>query len=890
MKSQENPKPIYLKDYRPPEFFIPEVKLHFDLHDEFTRVTSKLSLTRNTAIESTGTLALNGEGLKPLRVAIDGRELKANEYEVTSTHLIIPNVPDRFELEVETRIEPHKNLSCEGLYKSSGMFCTQCEAESFRKITYFLDRPDVMSVYTVTIEADKAKYPILLSNGNSISKRDLGNGRHEAVWHDPFKKPSYLFALVAGDLGVLEDRYTTRSGREVKLQIFVRKGLESRCQHAMDSLKWAMKWDEDTYGLEYDLDTYMIVVADDFNMGAMENKGLNIFNANYVLAHPETATDHDFTNITAIVGHEYFHNWTGNRVTCRDWFQLSLKEGLTVFRDQNFSADMSSPAVRRIEDVTRLRTHQFAEDAGPMAHPVRPQSYITIDNFYTLTVYEKGAEVIRMIETIVGREGFRKGMDLYFQRHDGQAVTTDDFVAAMADANGLDLTQFKNWYDQAGTPVIKVRTEHDPEKQTYTLHIEQSCPPTPGQPEKKPFHIPVAIGLVGPDGRDMKLQLESASSSAAAVSNGRDENTLVLHVREPKQSFVFNGVREKPVLSLLRGFSAPVRTEYDYTNEELAFLIRHDSDSFCRWEAAQTLAVRMVKELVAEKQAGRPLTSGSWLIDSFASIISDRELDPAFASYMLRLPASQYLAQFFNPIDVEAIHEAREHLTREIALRYKNEFANIYADLSKRDTSGFTPLAAGLRALKNTALYYLSVTEEESHLELAIRQRREAKTMTEELGALEALSNVSAPVRDTAFEEFYAKWKHETLVINKWFTVQAVSTRPDTLERVRKLATDPLFDKNNPNKIYSLYTAFCRYNQLRFNDPSGAGYRLIADQILEIDERNPQVASSLMAGFSHWRKLDGKRQALIRTELERILAKPGLSSNVYELASKMLNG
>lgn len=900
MTSQNNPKPIFLKDYRPPEFFIPEVKLRFDLHDEFTRVSSKLTLTRNKTVESTGVLALNGEGLKPLRVAINGRELAANEYEVSPTHLTIPNVPDQFELEVETELEPHKNLSCEGLYKSGGMFCTQCEAESFRKITYFLDRPDVMSIYTVTIEADQKKYPILLSNGNPVSKRELGNGRHEAVWHDPHKKPSYLFALVAGDLGVLEDRFVTRSGREVKLQIFVRKGLEPRCQHAMNALKWSMKWDEDTYGLEYDLDIFMIVVAEDFNMGAMENKGLNIFNANYVLAQPETATDHDFNNITAVVGHEYFHNWTGNRVTCRDWFQLSLKEGLTVFRDQRFSADMSSPAVRRIEDVTRVRTHQFVEDAGPTAHPVRPQSYISIDNFYTLTVYEKGAEVIRMIETIVGREGFRKGMDLYFKRHDGQAVTTDDFVAAMADANGIDLTQFKNWYDQAGTPVITVKTEHNPEKELYVVNIEQRCPPTPGQAEKKPLHIPVAIGLIGPDGRDMSLQLEagprlssgsgSAGVSAPMVSSGHGEHTLVLHVREPKQSFIFTGVREKPVLSLLRGFSAPVRTEYDYTNEELSFLIRHDSDSFCRWEAAQTLAVRMVKDLVAEKQAGRQLTSGAWLVDAFAPILNDRDLDPAFASYMLRLPAEQYLAQFFNPVDVDAIYAARHHLTREIALRYQNEFEKLYADISKRDTEGFSPIAAGLRALKNTALYYLTINENDSNLELAIRQRREARTMTEELGALEALTNVVAPVRDTAFEEFYAKWKHESLVINKWFMVQAISSRADTIERVRQLALDPVFDKNNPNKIYSLYAAFCRYNQLRFNDPSGAGYRLIADQILEIDERNPQVASRLMAGFGQWRTLDTKRQMLIRAELERILSKPGLSSNVYELASKTLNG
>ena len=900
-KSQTPPNPIFLKDYRQPDFWIPSIDMRFTLDEEKTRVNAKTRFERNTTFASkSAPLVLHGEGLHLIRVALDGNELGPGRYQVSETTLTIHDVPDRFDLEIETELEPQKNLSCEGLYKSSGMFCTQCEAESFRKITFFLDRPDVMSVFTVAIEADRSKYPILLSNGNPVSRRDLGGGRHEAVWKDPHKKPAYLFALVAGDLGVLESDYVTRSGRKVKLQIFARKGLEERCQHAMDSLKWSMKWDEDTYGLEYDLDIYMIVVAEDFNMGAMENKGLNIFNANYVLAEPKTATDHDFDAVTAVVGHEYFHNWTGNRVTCRDWFQLSLKEGLTVFRDQRFSADMSSEAVKRIEEIIRLRTHQFAEDASPMAHPVRPSSYISIDNFYTLTVYEKGAEVIRMIETIVGRDGFRKGMDLYFKRHDGQAVTTEDFVAALADANEVDLTQFRNWYDQAGTPVITVTTEHNAAKELYTVTIEQRCPTTPGQMAKKPYHIPIAVGLVGADGRDMTLQLESGSRHSSGsgsagvparmVSSGHGQHTMVLHLRDERQSFIFTGIKEKPVLSLLRGFSAPVRVEYQYSDEELALLIRHDSDSFSRWEAAQVLAVRVVKELVADRQSGRALHDPASFVEAFASLLEDRKSDSAFVSYMLQLPAEQYLAQFFASVDVDAIHEARQHLSSAIARRYRTQFAQLFARLEKEGTEGLGPIPTGRRALKNTALFYLAKLEDKESLELALRQRREAKTMTEELGALEALAHVSSPARQNAYDEFYAKWKSEPLVMNKWLAVQAISQREDTVERVKQLAKDPIFDKNNPNKIYSLYAAFCRFNQVRFHEASGAGYRLIADQVIEIDERNPQVAARLMAGFGSWRTVDSKRQALIRTELERILAKQGLSSNVFELASKTLNG
>ena len=767
------------------------------------------------------------------------------------------------------------------------MFCTQCEAESFRRITYFLDRPDVMAVYTVTIEADRARYPILLSNGNRTSQRELPGGRHEATWHDPFKKPCYLFALVAGDLGVLEDKFKTRSGRDVQLQIFSRKGLEDRCQHAMNALKWSMKWDEDTYGLEYDLDIFMIVVAEDFNMGAMENKGLNIFNANYVLAKSETATDHDFNSIASVVGHEYFHNWTGNRITCRDWFQLSLKEGLTVFRDQRFSADLTSEAVQRIEDVIRLRTLQFAEDAGPTAHPIRPQSYMSIDNFYTLTIYEKGAEVIRMIETILGRAGFRKGMDLYFKRHDGQAVTTEDFVAAMGDANGVDFTQFKNWYDQAGTPVLRVEATHDAAAATYTLRVAQSCPATPGQAEKKPFHIPLAVGLIGRDGKDLPLSLRGGSGSVAAtVAGTRGEHTMVLQVREAAQEFVFTGVREKPVLSALRGLSAPVRLEYDNSDEELAFLIAHDSDPFCRWEAAQLLTVRLTKEIVAQIQSGAALSRPEKLLRAFAPLLAEQ--DAAFVSFMLNLPAEQYLAQFFAVADVDALFAAREHLKHALATEFAAWFRTTYDRLVREGTEGFGPLETGRRSLKNRVLEYLCMSERAEDLQLAVQQRRDAKNMTEEIGALDALNGSTGAQRGLAMQEFYDKWRGEPLVLNKWFTLQAISSLPSTLDRIKKLSLDPAFDKNNPNKIYSLYAAYARFNQYQFNEKSGSGYEFIATQVMEIDARNPQVAARLMAGFGSWRILDQPRQALVNAQLKRILGHAGLSTNVFELATKML--
>jgi aminopeptidase N len=889
------PNAIFLKDYQQPSFAIPQVELFFDLHEDFARIHSKLNITPNhlNAMAPAGPLILNGENMELESVHIDGRVLNKSEYTISDSHLTIEHVPSAaFVLETVVKTEPQKNLSCEGLYRSTGMFCTQCEAESFRRITYFLDRPDVMSTYTVKIEADKSKYPLLLSNGNRLSQRDLENGRHQVIWQDPHKKPCYLFALVAGDLGKISEPFITRSGREVQLEVYSNKGQEERCRHAMKSLQLAMKWDEETYGLEYDLDIYMIVAAEDFNMGAMENKGLNVFNSSYVLAQPETATDNDYAGILSVVGHEYFHNWTGNRVTCRDWFQLSLKEGLTVFRDQRFSADITSAAVNRIEEVVRLRTQQFAEDSGPMAHPIRPQSYIAINNFYTLTVYEKGAEVIRMIQTIVGRDGFRKGMDLYFKRHDGQAVRTDDFVAAMADANNTDLTQFKNWYDLAGTPTIAVTTHFDQVQQTYTVNVEQKSPALKHLHQAdKLFHIPVSIGLIGTNGMDLPIE------------------TNLLHVRERQQSFVFKGIKERPVLSLLRDFSAPVKVEYNYSDADLAFLMAHDSDSVARWDAAQTLAVRSVKSVVEAILAGQELPVPEHLVTAFGPAISDQlsakpTLDPAFVSFLLTLPAEEYLAQFFKVVDVDAIHAAREHILKLIAQTYKTQLAKLYECIAKEAGEKVWPHGQGERALKNRALSFLTLFEEASgagntngtddsgkgkYLELALAQLRGAKNMTDEMGALIALNPTSSPLRRLALDEFYSRWHSESLVMNKWFALQATAPHANALDEVIRLSELPLFDKMNPNKIYSLQVAFSRNNLVQFHNKSGAAYRYIADQVLEIDSRNPQVASRVVTAFNQWRSLDQARQQLIKRELERIVATPGLSNNVFEIASKALN-
>ncbi|UEM20493.1 aminopeptidase N [Skermanella mucosa] len=879
---KSTPQAIHLKDYAPPPYLIDTVDLAFDLGEEVTRVRSTLALRANPdAASPAGPLVLDGQDMRLVSVALDGRTLDPSEYSVGPESLTIPNPPDSFSLEVVTELKPQENTSLSGLYRTSGNFCTQCEAEGFRKITYFLDRPDVMARYRTTITADALKYPVMLSNGNLVASSKMeGDGRHTVTWEDPFAKPSYLFALVAGVLVHVEDSYVTRYGRTVTLRIYVEPGNQDKCDHAMTSLKKSMAWDEEVFGLEYDLDIFMIVAVGDFNMGAMENKGLNVFNTKYVLAKPETATDTDFLGVEAVVAHEYFHNWTGNRVTCRDWFQLSLKEGLTVFRDQEFSSDMHSRPVKRIADVQRLRAAQFPEDSGPMAHPVRPDSYIEINNFYTTTVYEKGAEVVRMIHTLLGAEGFRKGMDLYFERHDGQAVTCDDFVAAMEDATGKDLGQFRRWYSQAGTPELAVTGEYDAAARTYRLTVRQSCPPTPGQPTKLPFHIPLALGLLDPSGADIPLRLAGEPGPAGT--------SRVLDVTEAEQVFEFADVPHRPVPSLLRGFSAPVKLRAPYTDDDLTFLMAHDGDAFNRWEAGQTLATRLLLDMVADRAENRPLDLSPGFIDAFSRILKDPDLDPAFAAQALTLPSEGYLGQQMPVIDVDGIHEVRTFARRAIAGRLRDDLLATYRAMGGNEPFSIDAAAIGRRALKNLALGYLMALEDAEAVELCVGQFHNAQAMTDVIAALGLLSDTRLPQREAALRRFYDLWKDEPLVVDKWFSIQAMSERPETLDEVTALLGHPAFEIRNPNKVYALIGGFAGGNPVRFHDAGGGGYRFLADQVLALNRLNPQVASRMVKMFARWRKYDPRRQALMRAELERIVATPGLSRDVFEIASKSL--
>ena len=881
-ESNKTHKTIHLKDYRPPDYLIETVNLEFDLDETRTRVKSLLTvLCNHDRCEGIHPFVLNGRDLTLKRIVLDGRPLGEHDYKLDGTTLTIIPVPDRFILEIEAEINPAGNTELSGLYLSGGNFCTQCEAEGFRKITYYPDRPDVMSRFFTTIVADKKKYPVLLSNGNLMDSGDLKDGRHFAKWHDPFPKPAYLFALVGGDLARIRDTFTTRSGRKVDLNIFVQHHNKDKCGHAMDSLKLAMKWDEATYGREYDLDTFMIVAVDDFNMGAMENKGLNVFNSKYVLAKPETATDGDFQGIMGVVGHEYFHNWSGDRVTCRDWFQLSLKEGFTVFRDQHFMEDMTSRGVKRIGDVNILRTYQFREDSGPMAHPVRPESYVEINNFYTMTVYNKGAEVIRMLRTILGPAGFRKGTDLYFSRHDGQAVTTDDFVKALEDASGVDLAQFKLWYSQAGTPELTVTRRYDGAAKRYELTFRQTCPPTPGQPEKKPMHIPVALGLLGKDGKDLALKPDGGKV-------GRWEGeTIVLEIRKPEEHFVFTDIPEEPVPSVLRHFSAPVKVKLDLTDEERLFLMANDSDEFNRWDAGQQLAVRLILDLVKDYQQGKPLAVDNLFIDAFKKTLESNMEDKAFQAFALMLPAETYLADFMPVIDPEAIHEARRSVQETLAVALKDSFLAVYR--ANEDSGPYRPdqESMGKRSLKNTCLAYLSELEDADVRDLCVKQYKTAGNMTDSLAALANLANAECPERREALASFYEKWKTDALVMDKWLSLQALSRLPDTLDAVKALTKHPVFTIKNPNKVRALISAFAS-NMVRFHDPSGSGYAFLADYVLLLDPLNPQIAARLVSAFTMWKRYDEKRKALMKAQLDRILATPKLSRDVHEIVSKSL--
>ncbi|AXS84885.1 MULTISPECIES: aminopeptidase N [Marinobacter] len=875
------PQTIYLSDYKVPAYLVDTVELTFELFEDGARVHSTLELRRNPeSAEASAPLELDGDSLKLESVALDGAKLAASDYEDRGDQLVIRSVPDRFRLTTVTWIEPQNNTRLEGLYKSSGMFCTQCEAEGFRCITYFPDRPDVMARFRTRIEASKEAYPILLSNGNDVEKGELENGRHFVTWEDPFPKPCYLFALVAGDLVEKRDSFTTCSGRDIDLRMYVEPRNARKCDHAMDSLKRSMRWDEEVYGREYDLDIFMIVAVDDFNMGAMENKGLNIFNSSCVLASQETATDIAFQRIEAIVAHEYFHNWSGNRVTCRDWFQLSLKEGFTVFRDSQFSADMGSPTVKRIEDVTLLRTAQFAEDSGPMAHPVRPASYMEITNFYTLTVYEKGEEVVRMIHTLLGPDMFRKGSDLYFERHDGQAVTTDDFVKAMEDASGRDLSQFRLWYEQAGTPVLTVSDEFDAGPGIYRLTIEQNIPDTPGQTNKKPQHIPFSLGLLGQDGQPLPLQLEADASEAPTER--------VLELTEAVHTFDFHGVEAKPVPSLLRHFSAPVRVRYPWTREQLLFLMSHDPDGFNRWDAGQRLAVDVIQSLVGAADGSEVEPR---LVEAYRKLVSDTDLDQALVAKMLQLPSEAYLIELAENADVPAIHQARETVLKCLAHALRNELLACYQRNLETGAYEVTPEAIARRSLRNTALAWLLVINDEKGRTLAVSQLNQADNMTDRMGALQALVNSDyEDDRRQALDEFYNSFRDDPQVVEQWFSVQAASDRAGQLPDIRKLLEHPAFDWKNPNKIRSVVGAFAGQNLAAFHNPDGSGYDFLADQVCRLDDSNPQIAARLVTPLTRWQKFAPAYSGPMKSALERIRDKDGLSRDVYEVVHKSLAG
>ncbi|XP_045820929.1 puromycin-sensitive aminopeptidase isoform X3 [Trifolium pratense] len=882
------PREIFLKDYKKPDYFFETVDLKFSLGEEKTIVSSKIAVFPRVE-GSSPPLVLDGQDMTLVSVQINGKALKEEDYHLDARHLTIQSPPSgKYDLEIVTEILPQKNTSLEGLYKSSGNFCTQCEAEGFRKITYYQDRPDIMAKYTVRIEADKALYPVLLSNGNLAGQGDLEGGKHYAVWEDPFKKPCYLFALVAGQLASRDDTFTTRSGRKVSLRIWTPADDVPKTAHAMYSLKAAMKWDEDVFGLEYDLDLFNIVAVPDFNMGAMENKSLNIFNSKLVLASPETASDADYAAILGVIGHEYFHNWTGNRVTCRDWFQLSLKEGLTVFRDQEFSSDMGSRTVERIGDVSKLRNYQFPQDAGPMAHPVRPHSYIKMDNFYTVTVYEKGAEVVRMYKTLLGSQGFRKGMDLYFKRHDGQAVTCEDFFAAMRDANNADFANFLSWYSQAGTPIVKVNTSYNTEGHTFTLKISQEIPPTPGQSVKEPMFIPIAVGLLDSTGKDIPLSSIYHDGALQSVSsNDQSVSTTVLRVTKKEEEFVFTDIFERPVPSLLRGYSAPIRLESDVTDDDLFFLLANDSDEFNRWEAGQILARKLMLNLVDDFQNNKPLVLNSNFLDGFSRILSDSSLDKEFVAKAITLPGEGEIMDLMKVADPDAVHTVRSFIRKQLASELRSEFLSTVENNRNSGEYVFDHSNMARRALKNIALAYLASLEEQEFTNLALQEYKTATNMTEQFAALASVAQNPGKTRDDVLADFYNKWQNDYLVVNKWFALQAVSDVPGNVENVRKLLNHPAFDLRNPNKVYSLIGGFCG-SPVNFHAKDGSGYEFLGDIVLQLDKINPQVASRMVSAFSRWKRYDETRQKLAKAQLEKIMSTNGLSENVFEIASKSL--
>ncbi len=880
------PGTVYLKDYQPPAWWVDTVSLQFTLGSHATEITSTLAVRRNSVTKRQA-LKLDCEKLNLKAISLNGQPLDESRYQLTDSSLTLEGIPNECEITSVVEVNPAHNTSLMGLYQFGGNFCTQCEAEGFRKITFFPDRPDILSIYTVTILADKIKYPVLLSNGNLQQYGDAepdsrGNARHYAVWHDHHPKPSYLFALVAGDLACIHGEFTTISGKPVDLNIYVEPHNADKCDHAMRSIIHAMRWDEQSYGREYDLNVFNIVAVDDFNMGAMENKGLNIFNSQYILASPDTATDTDYQNIEGVIGHEYFHNWSGNRVTCRDWFQLSLKEGFTVFRDQEFSADMSARGIKRIQDVNILRTHQFREDAGPIAHPVRPDRYVEINNFYTATVYAKGAEIVRMIYNLVGPEMFHKGTDLYFSRHDGQAVTTDDFVRAMEDASDYDLKQFRLWYSTAGTPELTVTESYDADNQEYTLGIEQTTPDTPDQKNKTAMHIPLRMGLLSTKGEAIPLTLKNEENGTGT--------SRVLHLKQKAETFTFTNLSEKPIASLLRGFSAPVKLKMERPIDELCFLMAHDQDEFNRWDAAQTLATRlMVSQFSNDTIEVEPA-----FIAALRKILTNKALKPALVAEIFRLPAEGLLADQRPLAEPDRIYQVRKAFRITIATQLYDELLSQYNVLTQTGDYSIEPDKMGQRALRNTCLGYL-MSPPRDHINdevmsACVRQFRQGSNMTDVIAALACLCNVDDPARESSLNSFYDRWQDDALVTDKWFALQATSELPDTLEQVQALTRHSAFNIRNPNKVRALIGAFANGNPQHFHAGNGSGYEFIADRIIALDALNPQIAARMAGVFSRWRQYDKSRQGLMQKQLQKILEIEGLSKDVFEIVSRTLNG
>lgn len=851
-------KTIYRSEYKPYPFSVSSLDLSVDLYEDHALVTSHIALKR----EHSGELRLNGDGLELMSIHLDSHELPKNAYQLLEGDLIIPSCPEECTLTTVVRIRPQRNTSLSGLYQSKGIFCTQCEAEGFRRITFFPDRPDVLTTYTTRISAVKATYPVLLSNGNQVDSGETSDGRHWVVWKDPFKKPSYLFALVAGDLACVTDKFTTQSGRSIDLRIYVEHGNEPQCLHAMESVKKSMRWDEEHFGREYDLDTFMIVAVSDFNMGAMENKGLNIFNSKYILAHPNTATDQDYVEVESVVGHEYFHNWTGNRVTCRDWFQLSLKEGLTVFREHEFASDMNSRDVNRISEVNVLRNSQFPEDAGAMAHPVRPESYQEINNFYTATIYNKGAEVIRMQHTLLGKAGFRRGMDLYFKRHDGQAVTIDDFVAAMEDANQVDLTQFKLWYSQAGTPEVFVQSEF--QNGCLTLTLRQTCPPTAECQEKKPFHIPICLALWSAKGEALEQ--------------------TVLELKESETTFRFEGLNEKPIISLLRDFSAPIKLHQTQTQDELLALLQFETNGYAKWNAAQTLALDTMSAWLKSDPTSWKISPK--LIDAYRQVLNNKSLDMSLRSTLLTPPSFEDVASISKPVDVGLIENVRDAYRAALGQALFDSAKNIYETLWRNEDHLMQGEAYSQRELRNTCLWLMMKGNEKDSLSYCKQQFAKAHTMTDKVASFSLLVNSSQKtLRKHAIDTFYTDWADNDLVMDKWFAIQSISETHGTLANVRKLLKHPAFQMKNPNKVRAVIGAFVQVNHRHFHALDGSGYEFLTEMLLKLDTINPQVTARLATPFTRWQRLDPARQALMRKQLD-VLASKTLSRDLREVVEK----